>query len=199
MSALSNPDSINHKQGAIKPSVAPAGPMTDKGHQPGRKVNEADQRGDFHLERHPPGTAPASNSYSANTVDKVGSQANNPDVFRAHGKEAVHTSAADTLRGATSADVHTGFGKPLVGETSVELGHEGAHGRKKQRGGLEGVGTSIEDKSGERKFPDQRGYEREHHMAGLRGNKEDRSAADMRPEPAETLDAEWKYEPGTKR
>lgn len=132
-------------------------------------------------------------------MDKVGSQANNPDVLRAHGKEAVHTSAADTLRGATSADVHTGFGKPLVGETSVELGHEGAHGRKKQRGGLEGVGTSIEDKSGERKFPDQRGYEREHHMAGLRGNKEDRSAADMRPEPAETLDAEWKYEPGTKR
>jgi hypothetical protein len=36
-------------------------------------------------------------------------------------------------------------------------------------------------------------------MSGLRGNMEDRSAADMRPEPAETLDAEWKYEPGTKR
>jgi hypothetical protein len=36
-------------------------------------------------------------------------------------------------------------------------------------------------------------------LAGLRGSKEDRSAADMRPEPAETLDAEWKYEPGTKR
>lgn len=147
----------------------------------------------------PPGAAPASNSYSANTVDKVGSQANNPDVLRAHGKEAVHTPAANTLRGATSADVNTGFGKPLVGQTGVELAHDGAHGRKKQRGSLEGVGTSIEDKSGERKFPDKRGYEREHHISRLHGNKEDRSAADMRPEPAETLDAEWKYEPSTKR
>lgn len=162
-------------------------------------MNEADQRGEFHLERHPPGTAPASNSFSANTVDKVGSQANNPDVLRAHGKEAVHTTAESTLRGATSADVHTGLGKPLVGETSVENRHDGAHGRKKQPAGMEGTGASMEDKSGERKFPDQRGYEREHHMSGLRGNNEDRSAANMQPEPAETAATEWKYEPGTKR
>lgn len=31
MSALSNPDSLNNKQGTFKPSVAPEGPMTDKG------------------------------------------------------------------------------------------------------------------------------------------------------------------------
>jgi hypothetical protein len=51
----------------------------------------------------------------------------------------------------------------------------------------------------ERKLPDQRSLEKEHQMSGLRGDKADRSAADMRPEPAETLDAEWKYEPSTKR
>lgn len=31
MSALSNPDSLNNKQGTFKPSVGPEGPMTDKG------------------------------------------------------------------------------------------------------------------------------------------------------------------------
>ncbi|CEO59537.1 hypothetical protein PMG11_04211 [Penicillium brasilianum] len=199
MSTLSNPDSINHKQGPFKPSVAPEGPTTNKGHQPGRKVNEADQRPEFHMERLPPGTAPASNSYTPNTVNQVGGQANNPDVLRAHGKEAVYTSAESTLRGATSADVHTGFGKPLVGQTGVEVAHDGAHGRKKQRGSLEGVGASHEDKSMERKLPDQRSLEKEHQMSGRRGDKADRSAADMRPEPAETLDAEWKSEPSTKR
>ena len=45
----------------------------------------------------------------------------------------------------------------------------------------------MEDKSGERKFPHER------------GNKEDRSAGNMYPEPAETAASEWKYEPGTKR
>jgi hypothetical protein len=153
-------------------------------------VTELDQRGEFHLERHPPGTAPASNSFSAKTVDKVGSQANNPDVLRAHGKEAVHTTAESTLRGATSADVHTGLGKPLVGETSVETRHDGAHGRKNQRAGMEGTGASMEDRSAKGKFPDQRGYEKEHNMRGLRGDKGDRSAANMRPEPAETAAAE---------
>ncbi|KAF7720169.1 Uncharacterized protein PECH_007403 [Penicillium ucsense] len=198
MSTLNNPDSVTN-QGAFKPSVAPEAPLTQKGHQVGRKVNEADQRSEFHMEKHPLGTAPAGNSYSANAQGEVGSQANNPAVMPSDDKEGVYTSAADTMTGSTSADLHTGMGKPIGGQTSSELAHDGAHGRKKQGSGLEGVGSSMDDRSIERDMPNQRGLEREQNVSGQRGNKADRSAADMRPESAETVAAEWKYEPSTKR
>lgn len=163
------------------------------------KVNEADQRPEYHMKAFPPGTAPASNSYTPNTND-VGSQANNPNVLGSEDKEPTYTSAADTLGGATSADVNTGFGKPLQGQTGVELAHDGAHGRKKQSAGLEGVGASTVDRSVERQFPSQRGLEKEEaSTSGSRGNKADRAAENMDPEPAETMDKEWKYEPKTNR
>lgn len=151
------------------------------------------------METYPAGTAPASNSYIPNAND-VGSQADNPNVLRSHGKESTYTSPADTLQGATSGDVNTGFGKPLQGQTGVELAHDGQHGRKKQSSGLEGVGASREDKGVERAFPSQRGLEKEEGaFAGSRGNKADRSVQDSQGETAETLDKEWKYEPKTKR
>lgn len=200
MSTLNNVDSVaNEKQGSFKPSVAPDGPQTTKGHKPGVKVNEADQRPEYHMEAFPPGSAPASSSHTSN-VNEVGSQANNPNVLRSHGKESTYTPAADTLQGSTSADVNTGFGKPLQGQTGVELAHDGQHGRKKQSSGLEGVGASREDKGVERTFPSQRGLEKEEGaLAGSRGNKADRSVQDSQGETAETLDKEWKYEPKTKR
>ncbi|KAJ5100077.1 hypothetical protein N7532_007078 [Penicillium argentinense] len=199
MSTLNNVEPVaNPKQDSFKPSVAPEGPQTTKGHKPGVKANEADQRPEFHLEAHPPGTAPASNSYTPQ-ADEV-SQANNPSVLRGHGKESTYTSPADTLIGATSADVNTGFGKPLQGQSGVELAHDGQHGRKKQSAGLEGVGASREDKGVERTFPSQRGLEKEGGAhAGTRGNKANRSVQDVQGETAETLDREWKYEPKTKR
>ena len=162
-------------------------------------MNEADQRPESHIQTFPPGTAPASNSYTPNPVNEVGSQANNPNVLPDDGKEAVYTSPADTLTGATSKDVHTGLGKPLQGQTNVEQVHDGAHGRKKQSSGLEGVGASRENKGMERMIPSQRGIEKEQTQSGTRGDKADRAAENMNPEPAETLDAEWKYEPSTKR
>ncbi|KAJ5226495.1 hypothetical protein N7468_007720 [Penicillium chermesinum] len=200
MSTLNNVDSVaNAKQGSFKPSIAPDAPQTTKGHKPGVKVNEADQRPEFHMETHPPGTAPASNSYTPN-ADETGSQANNPNVLGSQDKEATYTSAGDTLMGATSQDVHTGLGKPLQGQTNVELAHDGAHGRKKQTSGLEGVGASSGGRGIERQFPDQRALEKEEGAAaGTRGNKADRAAENMNPEPAETMDREWKYEPTTKR
>lgn len=151
------------------------------------------------MEAFPQGTAPASNSYTPDSND-VASQANNPDVLRSHGKESTYTSAADTLMGATSADVNTGFGKPLQGQTGIELAHDGQHGRKKQPAGLAGVGAFREDKGIERTFPSQRALEKEEGaLAGSRGNKADRSVQDVPGETAETLDKEWKYEPKTKR
>jgi hypothetical protein len=216
MSTLNNVEAAAN-QGSFKPSVAPEGPITDKGvsshftssqtvqrtniiqHKPGVKVNEADQRPEYHMQTFPAGTAPASNSYTSN-ANEIGSQANNPNVLRGHGKESTYTSPADTMAGATSQDVHTGLGKPLVGETNVEIAHDGAHGRKRQPAGLEGVGASRQEPGLERKFADQRGLEREEAASsGTRGDKADRSAANMRPEGAETLDTEWKYEPRTQR
>ncbi|KAJ5676485.1 uncharacterized protein N7477_002118 [Penicillium maclennaniae] len=179
MSTLNNVESVSNQQGSFKPSIPREGPITDKGHKPGVKVNEADQRPEYHMEAFPPGTAPASNSYTSN-ANEIGSQANNPNVLRSHGKESTYTSPADTLTGATSKDVHTGLGKPLQGQSGVELAHDGAHGRKEAtlRPG---------------------GYREEAANAGARGNKADRAAEDMRPEGAETLDTEWKYEPRTQR
>jgi hypothetical protein len=199
MSTLNNVESVANQQGSFKPSIAREGPLTDKGHKPGVKVNEADQRPEYHMESFPPGTAPAGSSYTAN-ANEIGSQANNPNVLRSHGKESTYTSPADTLTGATSKDVHIGLGKPLQGQTNVEIAHDGAHGRKKQPSGVEGVGATPKNHGIERQFADQRGLEREEAAnAGTRGDKADRAAENMQPEGAETLDAEWKYEPRTQR
>lgn len=148
---------------------------------------------------HPPGTAPASNSYTPNPISDPGSQANNPNVLRGHGKQSTYTAPGDTLTGATSRDLHRGMGKPLQGQTNVELHHDGAHGRKKDSAGLEAVGAYREDKGVERRFADQRGYEKEQNQSGLRSDKADRAGETMRPEPAETLDREWQYEKQPKR
>lgn len=165
------------------------------------KVNEADQRPEYHMEAFSRGTAPASNSYTPNPVSEVGSQANNPNVNSGQGKEPTYTSAADTLVGSSSADVDQGLGKPLQGQTNTEVRHDGQHGRKKQSAGLEGVGASVQDRGIERQFPDQRGLEREEAVSsGTRGNKAARAAAEeVEPESAETLEQEWSYDPRTKR
>ncbi|RAK78502.1 uncharacterized protein BO72DRAFT_447165 [Aspergillus fijiensis CBS 313.89] len=200
MSHFSNPDSVaNPQQGEFKPSVKPTGPLEEGGHQPGRKVAPADFAPEFRAETYPAGTAPASNSYSANTTSEVGGQALNPNVERSHGKESVKTSAADTLMGATSRDVHTGLGHPGSGQSSAELHHDGQPGRKGQTAGLEQVGAYADSKF-ERDIPGQRALDRdEAHLAGPRGDKGALAAEDRQPEPATTAAAEWKYEPGTKR
>lgn len=119
-------------------------------------------------------------------------------VDRSHGKQSTFTTAEQTLMGSTSKDVHKGLGHPGVGETQREIYHDGNHGRKRQTHGLEGVGTYREDRN-ERRLPDQRGTEREEARGGEHGDKGSLAAEDQRPEPAQTLDNEWKYEPGTKR
>ena len=52
-------------------------------------------------------------------------------------------SVNDTLSGATSADVHTGYGKPMGCETTSELRHNGQHHREKQGGGVEQFGVQA--------------------------------------------------------
>ncbi|PYH94862.1 hypothetical protein BO71DRAFT_324491 [Aspergillus ellipticus CBS 707.79] len=199
MSTHHNVDSVaNTKQGQFKPAAEGTGPIEGRGHQPGRKVAPADFAPEFHAKSYPPGTAPASSSFRPNPVGEVGSQALNPNVERAHGKERVKTSAGDTLMGATSKDVYTGLGHPGSGMTSQELHHDGQSGRKGQSAGLEQVGGFQTGKY-ERQLPHQRGLERDEARPGQRGDKGALAAEDRLPEPADTAAAEWRYEPSTKR
>ncbi|KAB8224880.1 hypothetical protein RU639_006566 [Aspergillus parasiticus] len=198
MSTLDKIHSDNNPKQGFHPSAGNSQPLTDKGHQPGRKVSPKDYAPEFHAETYPPGTAPASNSYTPNTRSEVGSQAQNPNVERSHGKESVKTTADQSLQGATSQDVHTGLGHPGGGQTSAELRHDGQKHRKNPGGGLEGVGASQEPRN-ERQIPGLRGLERDEAKGGQRGDKGALAAEDRQPESAETLDAEWKYEPQTQR
>ncbi|TCD68673.1 Cholesterol 7-alpha-monooxygenase [Steccherinum ochraceum] len=54
------------------------------------------------------------------------------------------TSAADTMTGATSKDVHGGIGKPGSGMTSAERHHEGSSHRKRNLQGLGQYGNADE-------------------------------------------------------
>ena len=66
-------------------------------------------------------------------MNEVPGQADNPDVDGA-------TKASDTLVGATSADVHTGLGKPVQGQTlsGADAAHDGKTKRVKENQGLTG-------------------------------------------------------------
>ncbi|EAW07151.1 uncharacterized protein ACLA_018550 [Aspergillus clavatus NRRL 1] len=188
MSHLNNPNSFDNANNRdfVRPTVQPSEPMRNDGHQLARKVAPADYKPEFRAETHPPGTAPASNSYIPNTTAESGNQAMNPLVERSHGKEAVKTSAEQTLTGATSKDVHKGLGHPGSGQTNNEIKHEGAHHRKHNGSGLEGVGSYRQDKF-ERRMPEQRGIEREEAQSGHHGDKGVSAAEDIPPQSAETV------------
>ena len=85
----------------------------------------------------PPGSAPSDRTFKpnyANTIPPTSKAAdNNKDP------DATTTSASDTLVGATSRDVYTGFGKPVQGQSSAELEHNGYPHRKRPETGLVGV------------------------------------------------------------
>lgn len=110
-------------------------------HAPGVKVGN-DAAPEFNLETHEPGTAPADRAFRPDPTSEVPGQASNPQMQSG-------TSATDTLPGATSADVHQGYGHPGEGMTSQEL-HGGK--RKNNGAGLEGVGANSSDPIHERGF-----------------------------------------------
>lgn len=121
-------------------------------HAPGTKVGK-DAYPESHVQAFPPGTAPRENTFYPNTSDTPG-QALNP--------EATAYTAANDFPGATSADVHTGFGKPIQGQTSAESHGANLGRRNHESAGLEGVGASGKDNFRERRLdvgvePDSRG------------------------------------------
>lgn len=149
-------------------------------HKPGVLVgNEAAPS--FSAKTIPPGTAPPERTFEPNPTSEFPSQSLNDQQ-----DSSTYTSASSTLGGATSADVHTGLGKPLQGETSVEQRHEGQHQRKNPGGhgaGLVGVGasgvSSGNQGADERVQESQRALEREEGAeAGKRGDKTEAGAED---------------------
>jgi hypothetical protein len=108
-------------------------------HKPGVKASPKDQVEEFKAKTLPPGSAPPDRTFRPNTQAEVPSQANNDATIDNDDAEETYTSAADTLGGATSADVNKGAGRPMQGETSTEIHHDGQHKRKKEREGLAGV------------------------------------------------------------
>lgn len=78
-----------------------------------------------------------------------------------HISKETWTRAEDTINGATSADVHRGYGHPGSGQTSNELKGDGT----KDRNGLEGVGGDPS----QRMVP--KGAERDHDV-GPRSDRE---------------------------
>ncbi|KAL1958429.1 hypothetical protein VTO42DRAFT_4530 [Malbranchea cinnamomea] len=132
---------IHNLHGQFKPSGPKAEPPPDHGkHAPATKVNSEDNMPTFSARTVPPGTAPQENLFQPNPTETVPSQALNEQP--GPGIETTQTTASSTLGGATSQDVHKGMGKPVIGQTSAELRHEGQAHRKHPGTGLEGVGAS---------------------------------------------------------
>lgn len=173
MSATSNTDSVSGpNQGEFHAARPRDEPLTTHGHKPGINVGN-DAVPEFHAKTFPPGSAPASNTFTPDSSSEVPGQADNDAVLRSHGKESTQTTASSTLGGATSADVHTGFGHPGQGQTSSELRHGGPTSKKDPVGSTFASGApSGNMMADERMQESQRGLEKEGgDLAGTKGDK----------------------------
>lgn len=97
------------------------------------------------------------------------------------------------LPGTDSGAVHTGLGKPIQGQSSSELRHDGQNSGKKQELGLAGQTSGFPDQTGgpgkgnlqDPEFAGQRNLGVDE--AGTRGNAGGLSAQEQVPESAETV------------
>lgn len=131
----------------------------------------------------PPGSAPASATYTSNTQETPAQASYNK------------TPASATLGGTDSSQVNAGLGKPIQGQTSKELHHDGQAGRKNPgMGGAEGVGGSASQTTIDPHAPEaagQRALDKDEAVIG-RGNVGGPAAEDRLNEPAETVAQENK-------
>ncbi|KAK5626707.1 hypothetical protein RRF57_002422 [Xylaria bambusicola] len=128
MSASRNPESIQ-AGGEFHSRVTPSEPLTKGGHKPGVLVGN-DRVPEFHAETYPAGTAPQEGTYQPHP-----SETETP--AQAYGTTP---NVADTLTGATSADMYTGMGKPIQGQYHREIVKPHGGHRKKERNGVMGRG-----------------------------------------------------------
>lgn len=123
------------------PSASPPTTPNILQHKPGVIASERDAAPEFTAQTLPPGTAPKENTFVPQPNNEVPPSTNYATNPRAVDPDSTTVNASDSIPGATSADVSTGLGHPGQGQTSTEIRHDGAHGRKKQTHGLEGVGA----------------------------------------------------------
>ena len=168
-------------QGEFRSRVQPAEPMQTGGHKPGVKTGN-ETLPEFHAETYPPGTAPEERTFQPQPENEVPAQALNASL-----DSSSQTRTTDTLPGATSADLHTGHGKPIQGQENREM--HGKRENKREGAGLEGIGASVGVDMARQKgadLPD--GVE-----PGTRGkaSADYPSASERLPESAETVAAEY--------
>ncbi|KAG0652436.1 hypothetical protein D0Z07_1375 [Hyphodiscus hymeniophilus] len=143
MSSSDNFDSVAN-QGEFRNRVPPSKPLTTKGHAVGVKVGN-DAAPEFSAQTLPAGTAPSDRTFNPNPVSETPGQADNPEM-----DTESRTSAADTINGASSADVHQGLGLPVQGQSSQQLHGSGLTKGAKEGNGLIGVGAIASDPVRER-------------------------------------------------
>lgn len=116
--------------------------LTSPQHQPGQMVGN-DAVPEFNAQTLPPGSAPADRTFKPNNASDIPPVANYRNDNEADSGTA---SASSTLGGATSGDVNTGLGKPIQGQSSAEMHHDGqAHRKNPGMGGAEGVGGTAQN------------------------------------------------------
>jgi hypothetical protein len=138
MSSTRNAESLEAGT-EFSPRAPRAESLTQKGHAPGVMVG-IDAVPEYHVKAFEPGTAPEEDSFKPQPSSETPGQGQNPN-------SETSTSADSTLHGSTSADVHTGIGKPLQGQEGREIVGEHDRKRKGERSGLEGIAGGVGDDS----------------------------------------------------
>lgn len=110
-------------------------------HQPGRKVSPKDNTPEFQTKVLPPGSAPEDKTFYPRPVDHefppVAKYVSDAELD----EDVPITTGEDTVGPTDSVDLDKGLGKPLWGELSSELRHDGMHKRKREKQGMERVGA----------------------------------------------------------
>ena len=104
--------------------------LTNAQHAPGVLVGN-DKIPEFEAKVLPAGSAPADKTFKPQNDLEV------PPVGMEPGDE-LHEASAPTVGGTTSADVHTGLGKPIDGQSSSEQHNNGKTHRARENQGLQG-------------------------------------------------------------
>ncbi|KAK4185726.1 hypothetical protein QBC35DRAFT_297417 [Podospora australis] len=133
-----NPNSVAN-QGEFHDSIPPTNRKTTSGHQLGQKVGHEGVP-EFRAKTYPPGSAPEKDTFHPNTTSSIPGQALNPDM-----PDDLRTSALD-IPGSTSQSVYqeNTTSRPIEGQSSYELHHDGRHKRKHQQTGVQGAGGSVD-------------------------------------------------------
>lgn len=173
--------------------------LTTSQHKPGVNVGN-DAIPEFSAQTLPPGSAPASNTHKPNNISDVPPVANYRNDNEADSGVA---SATSTLGGSTSGDVNTGLGKPMQGQTSAELRHDGqSHRKAVGGGGVEGLNTAPGHKNVDPHAPEfagQRALDSDVAQPGQRGTVGGAPAEERVPETATGVAAENSLDRGGHR